>query len=242
MKDTGYDHWDTILPNRAAGYSLLAGRLRNAPYLDMTQPHAAGALYSTVDDLHRWDQALYTDRVLPQSALQRMWAPVKDNYGYGWVMTDAFGKKAISHGGGINGFATYITRIPEDKSLVIVLSNLESTRAGAITQDLNAILHDAPYETPKVRQTISLNPATFAAYEGRYELRPGFVIRVWRDGSRYLTQATGQPELEIFPESETKFFLKVVDAQITFVRSNDGTVKELILRQNGNDRKGKRIE
>jgi len=242
MNDSGYEHWRPILPNRAAGYTKVAGRIENALYIDMTQPHAAGALYSTVDDLYTWDKALYGDRVLPQPVLQRMWTPVRDNYGYGWVMSNAFGKKVIGHGGGINGFATYILRVPEEKIFVIVMSNVQTTNAGKIANDLNAMLHDGPYEIPKVRQAISLNPAVFTPYEGSYEMRPGFVLKIWRSGSRYLTQATGQGEIEIFPESETRFFAKVMDAQITFVKSPDGSVNEITIRQNGSDRSAKRVK
>jgi CubicO group peptidase (beta-lactamase class C family) len=241
LKDTGYDHPETILPHRASGYERVAGRMRNAAFLDMTQPHAAGALYSTVDDLYRWDQALYTDRVLPQSALQRMWTAVRDNYGYGWVISKEFGKTVIAHGGGINGFATFILRVPEEKIFITVLSNVESSKSGPIALALNSILHDGPYETPKALQAISINPAVFDAYEGRYEIRPGFVLRIWREGSRFLSQATGQQIIEIFPETETTFFAKVMEAKIVFVKTADGTVNEITIHQNGRQIPAKRV-
>jgi CubicO group peptidase (beta-lactamase class C family) len=242
MKDTGYDHWDTILENRASGYSRIAGRFTNALYLDMSQPYAAGALYSTVDDLWIWDRALYTDKVLPQAVLQRMFTPGRSNYGYGWGISKESGREQIGHGGGINGFSTVITRTPASKTLVVVLSNLEQANAGRIGRDLDAILHGEKFETPKIRTQIPMRPETFDAYVGKYELRPGFQIVTSREGNRFLAQPTGQAKVEIFPESETKFFLRVTDAQITFQKSPDGKVTGLVLNQNGREQPGKRIE
>jgi hypothetical protein len=85
-------------------------------------------------------------------------------------------------------------------------------------------------------------PATFDQFVGEYELRPGFVLTVTRDGDRLMTQATGQAKVEVFPESELKFFLKVADGQITFVKDASGAVTGLILHQAGRDRPAKKIK
>ena len=85
-----------------------------------------------------------------------------------------------------------------------------------------------------------LDPALYDAYAGDYELAPGFVLTVTREGDRLMTQATGQAKVEIFPSSETDFFLEVVDAQITFVRGPDGKVDQLVLHQGGRDMPAKR--
>ena len=77
---------------------------------------------------------------------------------------------------------------------------------------------------------------------GKYELRPEFVLTVTREGDKLMTQATGQPKFEVFPESETTFFLKVVDAQITFVRDAAGKVTHLILHQGGANQQAKKVE
>jgi hypothetical protein len=85
-----------------------------------------------------------------------------------------------------------------------------------------------------------VDPAIYDAYVGEYELAPGFILTITREGDRLMTQATGQSKIEIFPSSETEFFLKVVDAQITFVKSASGTVDQLILHQGGRDMPAKR--
>jgi D-alanyl-D-alanine carboxypeptidase len=91
------------------------------------------------------------------------------------------------------------------------------------------------------RQAVQVNPALYDNYAGDYELAPGFHLTITREGDRIFAQATGQQKLEIFPASETEFFLRVVDAQITFERGADGKVSGLVLHQNGRDMPGKRV-
>lgn len=136
MKDTGYDHPERILKNRASGYSNAGKTLVNARYLDMTIPHAAGSLYSTVEDLLIWDQALYTEKLLPAKVLERMFTPFKDNYAYGWMVRTENNRQVIGHGGGINGFSTMILRIPQERLFAAALSNLETRDAGRIANEL----------------------------------------------------------------------------------------------------------
>ena len=149
MSDTGYDLPATILPNRASGYAREGGRLRNAAYLDMVQPFAAGALYSTVEDLLKWDQALYTDTLLPAAARRALFTPFKNNYAYGWVVpppsTATFGRTFVQHGGTINGFSAMIIRLPQDSITSIVLANSVPAPTGRIARDLVAILLAQPY-------------------------------------------------------------------------------------------------
>lgn len=98
------------------------------------------------------------------------------------------------------------------------------------------------YEEPIVRKVIALDSKVLKTYVGKYELQPGFLLTVTVEGNKIFAQATGQQKVEIFPESETKFFLKVVDAQITFVKGKEGKVNQLILHQSGRDMPAKKIE
>jgi CubicO group peptidase (beta-lactamase class C family) len=241
MNATGYDRSDTIIKGRAAGYSDKGAHWVNAPHIDMSIPHAAGAMYSTVEDLYLWDQALYTDKLLSAKLKESMFTPGLNNYGYGFGITTPNNRKLISHGGGINGFATYIARYPDDRVTVIVLSNLEQAKSGMFARDLAAIVFGEKYETPRARVVAKVDPKIYDSYVGKYELRPNFILTVRRDGDRLLTQATGQPEFEIYPESETKFFVKVFEAQITFVKDTTGKVTQAILNQGG-ERVAKKIE
>lgn len=155
LKDTGYDWSRTIVPRRASGYSGRGSLLVNAPALDMQQPYSAGALYSTVEDLLKWDQALYGTTLLPEAAKTLMWTPVKDNYGYGWAIAApsqaTFGHRRISHSGGINGFSTVIVRVPDSNVTAIVLANNDTVNASALGRDLLAIYYGQPYTIPAAK-------------------------------------------------------------------------------------------
>ena len=246
MKDSGYDWSEPLLPRRAAGYTKQGDTLVNAKPLDMQQPYSAGSLYSTVEDLLIWDQALYTDRLLPETARRAMYTPFKDNYAYGWSIRPAdkaaTGRLQIGHGGGINGFATMITRVPDDRLAVIVLSNVDNISAGNVARDLIAITYGLPYQTPVARTSITVSPAVLGQYVGRYQIAPDFILTVTLEDGHLMTQATGQNKLEVFAESETKFFLKVVDAQLTFEKDASGKATYVTLHQGGQDRKAPRIE
>jgi CubicO group peptidase (beta-lactamase class C family) len=149
MKDTGYDNATALIKNRASGYTRRLGIvLTNCDYIDMSIPHDAGALYSTVLDLLKWDQALYSDKLLPRKSLEAMFTPHKDNYGYGWIIDKKYGAIRYSHGGGIMGFVTTIERYPDDRLLVVALSNLETAPVFATGSDLAAIARGEKYTMP----------------------------------------------------------------------------------------------
>jgi hypothetical protein len=109
-------------------------------------------------------------------------------------------------------------------------------QGGAETPEVAVKVSD---EVP-TREEVALDPAVLERYVGVYELRPGFDLTVTREDGRLFAQATGQSRFELFAESETEFFLKVVDAQITFVQGESGAFDELVLHQGGNDIRGTR--
>ncbi|MFY9608314.1 MAG: serine hydrolase [Blastocatellia bacterium] len=242
MASTGYEHQDTILKRRATGYSFAKGKKVNSAYIDMTQPYSAGALYSTVGDLFLWYEALFSGKVVSPKSLEAMITPVKNNYGYGLGVDSKYNRKMISHGGGINGFSTYIARFPDERVTIVVLRNADygAPGPGKISQDLAAILFGEKYEIPADIAEVKVDPRIFDAYAGQYEIMPNFILTISNDAGHLMAQATGQPKVELFPESETKFFLKVVDAKVTFVKDAAGRVTHLILHQGG-DQQAKKI-
>ena len=139
-----------IVPNRAAGYRLDGGALKNqewvAPSLNTT---ADGALYFTVRDLTRWAVALNHRQVPSPSALDTAWTPVRlaDGatypYGFGWYLLPQRGQRRISHTGSWQGFKTVIARYPETGLTVIVLANLAEAQVGAIAYGIAGLLEPA---------------------------------------------------------------------------------------------------
>ncbi len=345
METAGLAKLAEIIPNRAEGYYLDDdGNLRNATRVHMSLPFSAGAMYATVKDLFKWHRALYSDAVLSDESKQAMFTPGKNDYAYGVVIEEKFGRTRISHGGGIDGFNSQFAHWPDDSLCFVVFSNNVSISAGNLLGDLEAIMFEKPYDMPvkrkpiawkstdlrdyvgpykinesEYRKIISINdtlhsqrsggpsvilpyekdkfyfdydntitlkfvrdddgkviahvihqggideraervtgpladsimagpkqaevdPAIYDDYVGEYELGPGFILTVRTRDQRIFTEATGQSESEIFPTSETEFFLKVVDAQLTFQRDDSGTVTGVILHQGGRDLPAKKIK
>jgi CubicO group peptidase (beta-lactamase class C family) len=130
-----------IIPNRAAGYRLVKGELKNqewvAPSLNTT---ADGSLYFSILDLAKWDAALYTEKLVKQSTLEQMWTPAllkngqpnSGSYGFGWEIGKVNGHRIVEHGGSWQGFNTYIARYVDDKLTVVVLTNLDGCKPGEI--------------------------------------------------------------------------------------------------------------
>lgn len=364
MKNTGYDVTENIIEKRASGYEKRSTGYRNASFLDMSLPYAAGSLYSTVEDLLIWDKALQTDRLLKPELKKKLFEKYKKlgemYYGYGWMTGKRYNGKdslnVITHGGGINGFQTTNYMIPEAGQYVIIFSNAGGAPLAKMTDQIINILNGkketapqkslvqilwksietdgvesaikkfkelkgkkAEYaynegeinllgydllgankidqaievfklnmeEYPKsfnvydsygeallkkgmeeeaaanYKKSLDLNPGNEGAvkkleemgykdfkkpevklsgeklseYKGTYQLAPGFSIAVTVKDGKIFGQATGQPEFEMFPASEDKFYLKVVEAQISFERK-DGSVISMTLHQNGRDIKG----
>jgi CubicO group peptidase (beta-lactamase class C family) len=159
MYNTGYDHSKTLLKNRARGYERYGRTYVNANYIDMSIPYAAGALYSTVEDLAIWDQALYGNQLLQKENMDLLFAKHivsgGDHYGYGWGVGEIrLGNTteriaSVGHNGGIDGFNTQLTRIPSDKSFIVLLNNTGGAPLNDMTSSIAAILYDKSYDFPK---------------------------------------------------------------------------------------------
>jgi CubicO group peptidase (beta-lactamase class C family) len=184
MKNTGYDHSGPLLKNRARGYEKNGRLYINANFIDMSVPYAAGALYSTVEDLYLWNQALYGNQLLRKENMDLLFIkhiPAGGGYyGYGWDIYEMpLGNTAerietIGHGGGIDGFNTQLTRMPSDKSFIVLLNNTGRAPLDEMTQAIAAILYDKSYDLPKRSVAYSLGnriekdgvPAALEYYKG----------------------------------------------------------------------------
>jgi CubicO group peptidase (beta-lactamase class C family) len=237
---------EDIIPNRAAGYRLVKGEWKNqewvSPSLNTT---ADGSLYLTVLDMAKWDAALYTEKLLGKASLDEMWTPIKlksgktHPYGFGWMLGEIRGQRIIEHGGAWQGFTSHIARYVDKKLTVIVLTNLAGGDATGLAHRVAGI--SEPELRPEEHQVIELDPKSLDAYVGQYRLAPDFILTITKEGEQLMVQTSGQAKLELFPESPTKFFLKGVDAQVTFVKDGLGKATHLILHQGG-DQKAERIK
>lgn len=369
MNDSGYDHHKSILKERATGYERRGTKMLNARYLDMSIPYAAGAIYSTVEDLYKWDQALYTNQLLDAKHMELFFKPAissgRNAYAYGWAIKDEMvgntqeTVRAIAHDGGINGFNTYITRCPDDKEVIILLNNTSSAQLNKMVKAIRGIVRgksiDAPknsltfsmlneieengieaglmhfdkykdsdeyeidenemndtgysfmrdgsydiaakilklnveafpnsfnvydsyaealmnlgqndeaianyiksvelnpsndngfdmlerlgYDTTKLVDKVSIPDAVLAKYVGEYELMPELIISITKEGSQLKAKATGQGQLDIFPRSETEFYIKGMPIKILFNVNQKGETESLTLFQGGREMLGKK--
>ena len=372
MNDSGYDVFSEVLDKRATGYSQHFIDYTNSPYLNMELPYAAGGMYSTVEDMFKWDQALYEPGLLAEESLELFFKPhveaMGGYYAYGWIInkTDIDGdgeeEKVIRHGGGINGFNTLIVRIPEKGQLLVMLNNTGGAALGFMSNQILKLINDQDYEYPKkgigialyqkyeeegidsaidyynklkesgdleifftdrselnalgyylmnnendldaakkifklnmdeypdwfntydsyaeilmelgddknaiefYEKSLEMNPGNdnaieklkelgveyerevlvpaevLESYTGTYELTPNFKIVIKVKDNQLFAKATGQPEFPVFPINETRFFYKVVEAEIEFYKAENGEVESLTLFQGGREMPGKKVE
>jgi CubicO group peptidase (beta-lactamase class C family) len=241
MKDSGYDSNSAVIEHRAAGYTPGKNGPENAGFVNMTVPLSAGALYSTTEDLLRWEQGLFGGKLLSPASLAKMTTPFKQDYAFGLGVSTQNGHKAITHDGGIQGFNTSMTYYPDDKLVVAVLANLNGPGAGQISSALGKVAHGEKVVLPSERKEITISAQAREKFVGTYELtfpdRAVPMIITLEEG-QLLAKLGQQPKFPIFPESETLFFYKVVDAQLEFTKNEKGEISGLVLHQNGRNTKG----
>lgn len=242
MKNTGYDDGKPS-PSMALGYTSGPLGLKPAQPINMRAPFSAGSLYSTVGDLFIWSESLNTEILLKKKSREKIFTPDKRNYGYGWGISTQNGRSVHSHAGGIDGFSSFIARYPDDNSVIIVLTNNGAGMANMLGSDLAAILYGEKYETPRERKEVTPDPKLLDRFVGRYEFGPGLAFVIGRQGDGITFLPPGQPDpVALFAEGPAKFFLKVVDAQITFVKDETGKVTGLEFHQRGRTTKARKVD
>jgi CubicO group peptidase (beta-lactamase class C family) len=243
MKDSGYDSNSAVIPHRASGYVSGKNGFENAGFIHMSIPHGAGALYSTTEDLLKWEQGLFGGKLLKAASLEKMTTPFKSNYAFGLQVETAGGHKVIEHGGGIEGFNTELAYYPDDKLTVVVLGNVNGGAPGDIARKLAAIAHGETVKLQSERKEITLDPKVLARYVGAYQMAPGVNMLVTLENNQLFTKLGNQQAIPIFAESQTMFFPKVVDAELEFTKDDEqGRPTEMILHQNGRDQSAKRLD
>lgn len=367
MTNTGSEDDEVVIDKKASGYLKFGKSFRLDPYFYMPNALGAGHMYSTVEDMVKWDQALYTNKILSEESKEKMFTPYLANYGYGWgISTDSIKgtneiTKVTQHSGGINGFNTLFIRLLKNKQMIAIFSNAGNAPLNEMAGEIINILYNQKFNYPKnpisnviadvidkdgidaainkyrslketendnydfsenqlntlgysylqngavdialavfklnieaypkafnpydsyaealmtigdneeaiqyYKKSLEINPgntngidqlkklgveykaeelkidnSVLSKYAGQFQLAPSFIITIRVDGNKIFAQATGQSEVEIFPSSETKFYLKVVNAQIEFVKNDEGDFNKLILFQNNREMPGERIK
>ena len=240
MKNSGVDKLDSVLAMRARGYSRIGKKTINADFISMAWPFSAGVLYSTVGDLYKWDRALYGNKILSKESLQKMFTPGKSNYGYGVIIDSLEKHPRIWHNGGIPGFSTNFTRFINDDICTVVFSNNESN-TDFVAIALANILFDMPVEIPYVHKEVKINPGILDRYVGKYTA--GLTIEVIKKDGKLYRHRDGTPDIELKPESETKFFYgDETDRQLEFEIDAAGKVTKIWFYNSGQKGEMKKID
>jgi CubicO group peptidase (beta-lactamase class C family) len=238
MRSTGADSQSMIILRRASGYTAGRHGPVNAEYIDMTNGYASGGLYSTTEDLLRWEQALFGGKVLSAASFKKMTTAFKSDYALGLLVQHVNNRTLFSHDGKINGFNTDMLYYPDDNLTVIVLSNVTGDLSDEMAPLLASAARREPFVLPPVRKEIAVPADVLQRYVGMYILSPDFSLSITVDDGQLMVQATDSPTLPLFAESSTKFFLKEVDAQCEFSENKKGEFTGLTLYQGGGVRKG----
>jgi D-alanyl-D-alanine-carboxypeptidase/D-alanyl-D-alanine-endopeptidase len=230
----------------AAGHDAAMETVAN---WDLPTLAGAGALRSTANDLLTFLAANLgdkTSRLAPAMAamltVRRPTGQPGLEVALGWHIFTTNGREIVWHNGGTGGYRSFMGFDPKTRTGVVVLSNA-STTAGVDDIGRHLLDPSVPLLTlPAPRQEVPVDPKVFDGLAGRYQFAPNVVMTITRSGDHHYAQLTGQAAVEIFSASDRDYFLKVVDAQITFITDGAGRGTELVLHQNGLDQRATRIE
>lgn len=223
-----------IVPNRAAGYVLRDGRLKNqswvSPSLNTT---ADGALYFTIEDLAKWDAALDARKLISEEGYRQMWTSAKLNngkpadYGFGWrVAATRTGQPVIGHGGAWQGFSTVISRYPAQKLSVVALANRAGADVSYIASRVAGMLSsELALPQPK---TVAVPAEALQGLQGEYQNEEQLKLKVEVEGDHLVTMFRGE-KLVMRPTSESDFYEEDSDRTYTFTRDAAGAVKSVVV-------------
>ena len=216
---------------------------------DLPTLAGAGALRSTVNDMLKFVAAnlglkksqLFVAMQKAQQS-QRETGQADLSIGLNWHILKKFDSEMVWHNGGTAGYHSFIGLDRKNRRGVVVLSNSANDIDDIGRHLLVSQYPIAKFEPPKEHKAIQLDPKIFDTYAGEYEVAPGVSLIFFREGEKFFMQPTGQSKVEIFPESETEFFLTVADVGVTFVKDDKGQVNQAIFLQNGRKLTSKKIK
>ena len=235
MASTGYC---VHSPQRsvASGYKNSGGRLVRAQTVDVSLLDGAGALHTTLYDLHAFDWGLSSASLLTPESLALMQTPYlagrerptgEREYGYGWFIDSMHGRRCVQHEGGLFGFVAGLYRFPEERSAIVLLSNVMDAPLESLSEALAAELFGEPYDLKLDRVAQALGPGEFARYEGTFEglfLNRPFKMNIKEREGRYLLELVGWSEFELTPVGPHAFFAfaKGGELEATFREAANG--------------------
>lgn len=236
MNNTGCEDPDMILKQRASGYVLKNDSVFNSGFVDLRFEWPAGGVYSTVNDLLRWNNSLDANLILSDSETKKLFTANKANYGYGWWNETKFNQTIQWHRGTVSGFAAILVRYPEKKLFIVIMSNIQKAQVKAMSTELAAIAFGEYYELPREHKEITVDSAFLNAYIGTYHkegaIEDSFALII-KQGGLLMEIPPGNPQFFIYAEGTDKFFAKWGEFYLNFERDKEGKPSQLIIAREG---------
>jgi CubicO group peptidase (beta-lactamase class C family) len=232
MNDSGMMSNEMIIPRRATGYWPGDNGIENADRPDPRIGFSSGSLYSTTEDLLRWEEGLFGGKLLTPASLRKMTTPFKSDYACGLHVNRVRGHLMIEHDGNNIGFMSDMAYYPKEKIAVIVLANLNGTATGEIMSALAAVAHGETPPIPSVHKEILLSKDVLTRYAGTYQFSQD-TLEITPEGNHLRIKYDNGNSEVVFPESETKFFCKPWPIQLEFSKNENGEFTLLMWRQFG---------
>lgn len=237
MTDSGTFSFVSVIPRRASGYWPGSNGIENAEHFDARMGFSSGSIYSTTEDLLRWEEGLFGGKLLMPASLRKMTTPFKSDYACGLHVNRVDGHLVVEHDGNNIGFNSDMAYYPEEGIAVIVLANLNGTVTGEMTKALAAVAHGKTPAAPSIHKEILLSKPVLGRYAGKYQFSK-YSLEMVPEGNHLLVKFDDGSNLPVFPESETRFFSKPWPIQFEFLSNHRDEFPVLIRHQNGNDEKG----
>ena len=243
MNDSGALEDRGIVPGLATGYDPVGQtNLRRAIQVAPALVTGAGSIYSTTEDLLRWDRALYTTALLPDSSRAKMMTDYGSRYGYGVSVFERFGEPVIEHDGRLPGYACDFARYLDSKTVVIVLANIQSAMRDRLRDDIAAILHGEAPPNRDIRQAqdVTVNASRLAVVAGIYDFGPHFFVAVRNESDCLYLRANQGEESEFFPVARDEFFSRALYAGAKFEFDENGNAVAMEYLREGRSFRGER--
>lgn len=234
----GFASWD-----KAQGYSIL-NTMRMIPSfpMDSTVSFAAAGLFTNTNGLYKWGNALLQNKLFKKDSWKTITTEQGGNFAYGWETKDVFGKKAVGHTGETFGFLSCFYVIPEDSTIIILLSNDTESEIFYIFDNLASVLYKQPYKLPSKRTAVFLELIKLQQYEGRYEFENGMDLNVYAKDKLLWGKAGNQSEFTMLADLvPDEFFMSTADVEFRFIRDKKtNLVTHIVIRQNRKEQIGRK--
>lgn len=232
MKNSGVHSSIAKLSNEAIGYEKTDSGYKRSLDWDMSWAGGAGALYSTVLDMYKWNEALFNGKVLSDSSIKMAFTPVVLNngskptgseYGYGWFMSDHRGLQTIGHSGGLHGFISQMIRVPKENLTIVLLTNVTPSQVEINPGKIAEFYLWEKMEAQPAFSIKNVKEENLNQYAGRYQI-DNSVMTITVEGDALFAQVSGQGKHPIYPSAPGQYFWKVVEATVRFIKNEKGEV------------------